>query len=480
MRAIVINPPFLEPHRPPISCAIIGEIFRLNGYDVEVLDLNIELFHTLGIDRFIDCQNKHSILDDDGDELEVINDLFREHLTIDKLQGVEFIALSCFSYWNLKMTRALCEYLRPKTQAQIIVGGPGLEYNNTGQKLWKEGLVNYYVMGEGEVALDRIINGNADQCPGVNGVPPEQITDIENLPLPNYALFDLTRYDWLLDAPDVIIYGSRGCVRKCSFCDVQHFWPKFRWRSGTSIADEMISNYEKFGIRYFHFADSLVNGNLKEFESFSQRLANYRENFFKWSGLAIVRPRGQHTADHFDMIKASGAMQWQVGLETGVDRIRFEMKKKFTNDDIDWHLEQSQRVGLRNLFLMIPTWHTETLDEHQQYLQIFDRWQPFAVDGTILGLSLTNTVEMLPDAPMGALEGKEYIFDPKFSNNQKLRTVTWLNPANPSLTHQEKFRRTIAIYETAIKKRWPVHNRTARLLELQTTMQGIVRKLGDK
>jgi radical SAM superfamily enzyme YgiQ (UPF0313 family) len=74
----------------------------------------------------------------------------------------------------------------------------------------------------------------------------------------------------------------------------------------------------------------------------------------------------------FDMIKEAGGRFWSLGIETGVDRIRYEMKKKFTNDDVDWHLEQSQRIGLQNLFLMIPTWPSETSEEHSEYLKIFE------------------------------------------------------------------------------------------------------------
>ena len=479
-RAIVIHPPFLEPHRPPISCAIIGEVFRINGFDVSVIDLNIELFHELGADQYYDCQNNHSIMQEDQVQRKAIDKIFAQHLTKEKFAEVEFVAVSCFSYWNIRMTEDICRYLRNICNSKIVIGGPGLEYYESGKRLWQEKLADYYVVGEGEIAIEQIIKGHT-KIAGVNGEPQEQIENIENLPLPNYGFFDLNRYDWLLDAPDVLIYGSRGCVRKCTFCDIQHYWPKFRWRTGISIADEMISNYEKYGVRYFYFADSLVNGNLKEFEKFSERLASYKENFFRWAGYAIVRPKGQHSANHFDVIKASGAWQWAVGVETGVDRIRFEMKKKFTNEDIEWHLEQCQRIGLRNLFLMIPTWHTETLEEHQQYLEIFPRWKHFAVDGTILGLSLTSTVDMMPTAPVGKLEGIEYFFDPVISeNNPKLRGMAWLNPRNPGLTHKEKFRRTLAVYDTAIQNQWPLHNRISKLMELKTTMEGLSSKVRAK
>ena len=138
----------------------------------------------------------------------------------------------------------------------------------------------------------------------------------------------------------------------------------------------MIMNYEKHGIKNFYFADSLLNGNLKEFQIFLDRLSRYpAARNFKWGGYSIIRPKSAHPAELFDQMKEAGAHFWSIGVETGVDRVRLDMKKHFTNDDIDWHLEQSQRIKLQNLFLLITSWHNETLDEHHEYLKMFKRWE---------------------------------------------------------------------------------------------------------
>ena len=63
-KTLVINPPFLEPHRPPISCAIIGEVARLQGHEVVALDLNIRLFNEVKHEKFMDLQNRHLFSDD--------------------------------------------------------------------------------------------------------------------------------------------------------------------------------------------------------------------------------------------------------------------------------------------------------------------------------------------------------------------------------------------------------------------------------
>jgi radical SAM superfamily enzyme YgiQ (UPF0313 family) len=86
--------------------------------------------------------------------------------------------------------------------------------------------------------------------------------------------------------------------------------------------------------------------------SFLDRLSRYpAARGFKWGGFSIIRPKTAHPAELFDQMKEAGAHFWSVGVETGVDRIRLDMQKHFTNDDVDWHLEQSQRIGLQNLFL---------------------------------------------------------------------------------------------------------------------------------
>lgn len=472
-KSLIINPPFLEPHRPPISCAILAEILRLEGHDILVKDINIGIFHRMSADLFHNFQVRYTTAPDAEVTAELEKMITLEMEQID-LSSYDWILLSCFSFWNVGAIRLICKMIRPKTKARIVVGGPGIEYEKFGATLHKEGLCDYFIYGEAEIALPELLHGNEDY-PGINGRPPEQIIDIESLPLPNYGYFNLPKYDWLLDAPDVFIYGSRGCVRKCTFCDVEAYWPKYRWRSGQSLANEMIANYEKYGIKNFFFADSLVNGNLKEFKVMCELLANYKEGLFRWGSYAIVRPKAAHPASLFDVIKASGGRFWSIGVETGVDRIRFEMDKKFTNEDIDWHLEQSQRIGLQNNFLNIPTWPSETLEEHLEYVNMFKRWQPYAVDGTIYGIRMSNTLGIINTSRLAKEQGNAFEFE-KFNMEQLnegfqwTMSQSWYNEKNPTLTHREKFRRTLALYEAAIEYNWPLSNSLQVINELHSTL----------
>ena len=471
-KTLIINPPFLEPHRPPISCAVIAEVARLAGHQVQVLDINIDFFNFVGHNNFSKYQTDY-LFNNDKSTISKLNEFVYDQLTKDVLSQFDWVLVSCFSSWEWPITEIVLQHCKNSCSAKIVVGGPGI--SGKSEYLLSNNIVDYCVDGEGELALKELFDGN-DQYPGINGRAPQQIDNIEDLPLPNYEFFDLKKYDWLLDSPDVFIYGSRGCVRKCTFCDIAAYWPKYRYRSGASIANEMISNYEKFGIKNFFFADSLLNGSLKEFRVFLDKLSNFGPaQDFHWGGYAIIRPRNQHPAELFDQIKAAGGHFFSVGVETGVDRIRLEMKKNFTNDDIDWHLEQSQRIKLQNIFLMITSWYSETQEEHEEYLKIFPRWEPYAVDGTIFGLSINPPLAILPNTPNAKLlENKILIRESTEYSSPVLKDITWINPSLPELSFKERYRRTLAITEQAVKYNWNITNKHTKLNEIKQALTSYI------
>ena len=100
--------------------------------------------------------------------------------------------------------------------------------------------------------------------------------------------------------PGVYIAASRGCVRKCSFCNVPDLWPKFRMRSPESIVAEIKHNADQ-GAKVFQFTDSLINGDLKKWRKINYALAELREDKkyqdLRYLGQFICRPRKQQTEE---------------------------------------------------------------------------------------------------------------------------------------------------------------------------------------
>ena len=411
MKNLIINVPRLEIHRPPISTAIIANAIKLAGFHVEALDLNCEFFHWLG--------NRNTYYDfdevwDDERPLKIseFKNIIRfiKKKSFEKISNNDRIFISVFTNSSHLFTTILCKIIRKYFKNKIVVlGGQGVKTSDMsnkkltfGEKLKNQKLCDMYIVGEGEKTVVDVCNG-INVGPGINTTPPQQLENLDSLPFPNYSFYDLDRYDYLSNEKEFFIVGSRGCVRNCTYCDVGKYWPKFRFRSGKNIASEMIEHYEKHGVSKFYFTDSLINGSMKAFLEMCEVLANYNtknKSKFSWGGQFIFKPKHQLPNDYFKIIKAAGGEEFYVGVETGSDKIRWEMDKKFTNDDIEHHLEGFSNNNLYVLFLMLMGYVTETIEDHNESMKMFPRWQNYVAKGTIKGIDLGVSLVYLEGTPL--------------------------------------------------------------------------------
>jgi len=476
MKIAVVNVPRLEPHRPPPGPAIIAKVCSNHGHEVTAYDLNIKFFQHCNNNN----QNYHSydsifdeVIDATPDQLNFINKFIHHWCSKIAQQNFDAILLSVFGMSGKVFAKLFLAELRQHFSKTIIAGGMGIgsfdlvdAENCFGAQLKKENLIDTFIVGEGEYSIIKALNGQSG--PGINN---NQFTQIDNLDLldqPDYSFYNLDDYDYLIPhEKEVYITGSRGCVRKCTYCDVERFWPKYRYRSGQNIADEIICNYEKFGITRFYFTDSLVNGSIKAFNDMCDALSRYNfDQKISWSGQFIFRERRSIPKDHFKTMAKAGANILYVGIETGSDRVRAEMGKKFSNDDIEYQLEECSQYNIKVMPLMFTGYITETIEDHYDNLKFFQRYQKYVADGTIIGVELGSNLVILPGAPVERMietHGLEFIMNK--SGNPGLDL--WRAKSNPDLTIRERIRRKLEVHETAIKYNWPVWRQNSRLNELK-------------
>jgi len=475
-RVLLVNIPRMEPHRPPIGTAILGNVLKINGYTVNVLDLNIKFFH-----KYNNLFYKMDVVFDrvqpiKYSEYKKIILLFREYY-FPYFDKIHTIALSVFGLNSTLFAGIFLKYTKKYAPSKrVVIGGAGVmdislvNSKNFGQLMLDANLCDAYVVGDGEETIINAIEGV--DGPGINNTNFAQITDIDDAPFPNYEFFNLDDYDYLENEYEVYVVGSRGCVRHCTYCDVQRYWPKFKFRSGQNIASELITHYENHGIRNFYFADSLINGSSKAFMEMCTILAKYNSDHnanFSWNGQYIFKRKHQISNEYFDTIAEAGGKEFYVGVETGSDKIRWEMDKKFTNEDIDYHLEQFERTGITVVFLMLTGYITETHTDHLETLKMFKRWQFYVATGTITGIDFGKTLFILPGTPLYDMIEKEKIdFLPIVSNNDASRLNSfWTSKNNPELTIPERISRRLEIQETAIKYNWPVWRGAERLQSIK-------------
>lgn len=482
---LVVSVPRLEPHRPPISVAIVAHAIELSGFDVNAIDLNIRFFH------YVNNREKYYSLDDVWDsirdltltEFKLIVNFLRHEKEIFK--GLDNLFISVFGSSAYKFTQILCKFVKKHyPNVKIILGGAGVlttsvitDSKNFGAHMRDTGLADDFIAGEGEVAVVEYLRKNYNY-PGINSPLPKQVNDLNSLPFPNYKYFDLDEYESPYNdkSHEVFVEGSRGCVRKCTYCDVARYWPKYRYRSGQNIADELIFHYETKGVNKFYFTDSLVNGSLKSFRDMCDKLAVYNETHnagFSWGGQMIWRPYHQEPPEHFEMIRRAGGNTFYVGVETGSDKIRWEMDKKFSNKDIDYALEQFRKNNLKVVFLMLLGYVTETIEDHQETMNMFKRWQKYVASGTIVGIELGQPLTFLKGTPLeGMIESHGVRFyDNPASSIYRKNTNLWESSVNPDLTIHERIRRRLETHLEAVKYNWPIWRSAQRLESIKILAQ---------
>lgn len=137
------------------------------------------------------------------------------------------------------------------------------------------------MVGDCEHVIAKLLKENIN---GVYVSPQQTPEDLDNSPSPKWDDYDLSIYHKLnlsaevLDEAYMTITASKGCIRKCTFCDVASFWPKYVYRNPVSVADELIGAYRATGIKNFLFTDNLMNGSVTNYRKINQRLVEIIPN----------------------------------------------------------------------------------------------------------------------------------------------------------------------------------------------------------
>lgn len=368
---VICSVPWTETDMPLMAPAALKPIVEKAGFSCLAIDLNSEIVYQLSTraDRTKYIQFFMNETFDKSIEQGIFN-LF--DILSDKILQVrpKFVGLSVFTFSSRVATKYLCDFIKRKNaNVQILIGGAGCSWSFNGpadlaNELKKLNLIDHHIKGDAENSLYHFLIGNKEY-PGINDSTWKNLNNQElaMLPMPNYEnyLFDFYKIKALP------IIGSRGCVKRCTFCDYVTHWNKFQWRTAENIFDEMLAQYQKYKIRHFKFQDSLINGGLKEFNNLCSMLANYNEKnpkeSFRWSSFFVLRDWTPSSEKAWELIAKSGAVQLNVGTESFSQPVRYAMRKKYNDDSIIKHFEQAQKYGIHIRSLHIVGYVTETQDD---------------------------------------------------------------------------------------------------------------------
>jgi hypothetical protein len=465
--SVILSVPRMAPVRPSAAPAIIKSIIQNHGHTARVFDINldywtvfrdntqVELFTEIDDHLFLPnrvigeaaAQHFHSFID------AWITRIINEH--------PERIFISIFTWQAQRFTESLLQRLRPRCQAEVIIGGQGLIYAEHGSygrpeyahRMHKAGLIDHWIRGEAETTIPEILRGRYD-VPGIDSDELARLSDVRQHSFMDFDDFEVHRYQSGFDHGVLPMETSRGCFRKCVFCDIPTLHGGFRSKQGDQLAQELIHYHERHGVRNFFFHDALCNGDIPEFRRFNQALIDYYrshghpDRYLSYSSHAVIYNAKNFTAADMVLMGRAGADAMVVGVETGSDRLRRDMKKGFTNRDLDFTLEHYSRNGIKMYMLMIVGFPTETDADFQETLDMLTRYQRYVADGTIIGVNF-NTTYTIEEGSTVARDTKRWRIV-GLTEHEKPHGTEWLNLDNPDLTYKQRIMRRIAAQEHAV------------------------------
>lgn len=459
-KVALIALPKQDLFRPPAALPILAAACEEKNIDYTINDFNLWLNEELDLETWQKIDDNWSSIDSyaaqDKPWFTKFRQTLNKYVTIILDQQCDLIAISVFTDWSAHCAVEMIQNIRKKNrEVKIVIGGtgigavlPALSLDPMCSWLLNNKLIDYYIYGEGEIAFRQLLDNDINN-PGINNFNFEQIANLNQFPNPSYKKINISGYKHT-GVPSLIINGSRGCVRHCTYCDVAKYWPQFRYKDGKNLAQEIYATWKTTGVTDYEFSDSLINGSVRDFRNLNNELIRLKdldpEFCITYKGQFICRAPEQFTENDYRLMKNAGCDYIYVGVETFSEKVRLDMLKKFDNHALDFHLEQCAKFGIPNVFLMIVGYPTETDYDHRLNLEGLRKYQIYSKAGIVKMITFGITTSILKDTPL-YLQQEHMGIVPEFEDFNV--TSNWISMKNPTLTFEKRVERWIELTELA-------------------------------
>ena len=372
---------------PPLASALLTGNLKSKGFKVHIFDLNIALYNCVSNEKkklwrmgeyafWISEESVKELMDEYNDEIE-------EQVNKIISSGSQLVGFTLY-YTTVTFTLEIIRRVKERSPKTIIVlGGPSANEGKGGLDLLNNPNVDAIVLREGDETLPEMCalfkeKGRLIKIPGlvfkqngqiINGGERDLISSLDTIPYPDFSDFDLNRYSM---PPRLDIFSSRSCVNKCHYCSERNFYLRYRSRSGKSMFEEVSHHLSCFPhLKRFFFADSVMNGILKNLHEFSELLIKNDVNI-GWGGAGIIRK--DMTPELLNCMAKAGCLAIGYGFETASEKVRKSMNKStFTNEIAAKVFKDTHNAGIEVNVNFMFGYPTETEKDFQMTLDFLCR-----------------------------------------------------------------------------------------------------------
>jgi anaerobic magnesium-protoporphyrin IX monomethyl ester cyclase len=290
-------------------------------------------------------------------------------------------------YQYRKLLKIAAAINQSQNRPLFIIGGHG-PAPEPGYFLEKT-QADFVVIGEGEETIVELLAavGNKQDVSGIKGIAYRNgadivvnqrhplIKDIDALPFPAYRLFPMEYYRLVreprMDGTDFVmqVLSGRGCPFACNFC--YRMDQGFRPRSNESIIAEIKFLQKEYQINFINFSDELLMSSVERTESLCRDFLRNKLNM-KWSCNGRLNFAKK---DLLELMKRSGCVFINYGIEAMDDQILKNMNKLLTTQQIITGIEATLAVGISpgyNIIFGNIGENRETLNKGVEFLLKYD------------------------------------------------------------------------------------------------------------
>ncbi|MFC1809482.1 B12-binding domain-containing radical SAM protein [Candidatus Omnitrophota bacterium] len=412
---------------PPLGVACIAAYMKKKGYTVDVYDLNIKLYSESHDQSMWAFERKDEWRDQTKLRITIANmerplQSFFTHL---KKQKYCIVGFSITQNSLIFAGYLSHEIKKIDSEIYLMAGGMGCWHQHERAQLAQISSIDAFAVGEGEELLEEVIcafrkNTGIEEIEGLvvrecitsNPVVPRYLSkNLDEYPAPTYEGFPLSCYIY----PVFSMITSRGCVRRCEFCNDHVYQGKYRGRHYSFVIDEIKKHYETYGITMFSFNDSLINADLQNLRALCREIKKL-DFSITWVTQSVIR--NDMTIDDYVNMHEAGCKRLQFGIESGSDYILEKMKKSFTVKEAENVLRILHDIGIEAGVNIIVGFPGETENAFQETLDFLKRNRPY-----ISRIVSANTCNVVYGS---SLMKNHVLYGITLSDNKELMEVSWV------------------------------------------------------
>jgi anaerobic magnesium-protoporphyrin IX monomethyl ester cyclase len=247
----------------------------------------------------------------------------------------------------------------------IIWGGPHPTFYP--EQTSESDLADYVVKGDGEeVMLDllRKIDNREDLKP----VQEAKCVGMDSLPLPAY---DLVNMDDYMDPESLFQYEtSRGCPGRCAFCYVSKAHTRWRAKPNEKIIADLVEIKRRYGPKSLFFTDDNFFVNKDKALELCQLMIKHSICDEWWAEIRADYVT-RYSDKELQLLKRSGARYFQIGAESGSQKILDYLDKGITPRHVFGAAAKLTKNGIIPVFSFIIGTPEETGEDLQKTLDMY-------------------------------------------------------------------------------------------------------------